>query len=164
MQSGIDIRTATMADSRTVARLLRELDDHHVRMRPDVFQAFDDDTYQTERIRRFVQQDDASLFLAASDSKVVGLATVRISHPAAVPMLRPVKRAYIDDLVVNSGYQRLGVARMLIDHVSAWARSRELQAIAINVWRDNQAGMGFFTSNGFAAQCQQMELKIDNSI
>ncbi len=71
------IRTATMDDYPAVCRLLRELDDHHVRIRSDVFQPFDDPIQQRKRITRFVNDDDAELFVAEISPDIVAVATVR---------------------------------------------------------------------------------------
>ena len=50
MQTGLTIRTATMDDFAEIRELLHELDDHHVRILPEVFQPFDDPTRQRDRI------------------------------------------------------------------------------------------------------------------
>ena len=163
MPAKLTIRTATMDDYPAVCRLLHELDDHHVRIRPDVFQPFDDPVRQRERIARFVNAADAEMFVAEINTEMVGLATVRISDNPDAPMFRPGRRACVDDLVVKCEFQGLGIAKRLLDCVTEWTQSQELQCININVWNDNKAGLSFFTTNGFTPRCQQMELRIDKA-
>ena len=155
------IRTATMDVYSAVCRLLRELDDHHVRIRPDVVQPFDDPIQQRESVTRFVNGDDGELFVAEINPDIVGLATVRVSDNPDAPMFRSGRRASMDDLVVNREFRGLGIAKMLLDRVIEWTQSRELQCLGLNVWNDNKEGLSFFTTNGFAPRCQQMELKIE---
>ena len=121
-----------MDDYPAVCRLLHELDDHHVRIRPDVFQPFDDPIRQRERIAQFVNEDDAELFVAEINTDIVGLATVRISDNPDAPMFRPGRRASMDNLVVNREFRGLGIAKMLLDRVTEWTQSRELHCIDIN--------------------------------
>ena len=152
-----------MDDYPAVCRLLRELDDHHVSICPDVFQPFDDPIQQRKRVTRFVDDDDAELFVAEINPDIVGLATVRISDNPDAPMFRAGRRACIDDLVVNREFRGLGIAKMLLDRVTEWTQSRELQCIEINVWNDNKAGLSFFMTNGFTPRCQKMELRIEKA-
>lgn len=157
------IRTAAMDDFGTVCQLLQELDDLHVRIRPDVFQQFDDPEGQRERIARFVDGNDAELFVAELQTGIVGLATVRIYDNTDAPMFRPGRRACMDNLVVNQEFRGMGIGKMLLDRITEWTRSRELQCVDMNVWHDNQAGLSFFTTNGFTPRCQKMELRIDKA-
>lgn len=150
-----------MDDYEAASRLLGEVDDHHVRLRPDVFQPFDDPEKMRERVAGFVENDDAEILVAEIDSKVVSLATVQIHNNPDAPMFRPGRRAIMSDLVVDRGWRRAGIGRMLLDHVAEWTRSRGFTALGLNVWNANEEGLAFFTANGFAPRCQQMELRIE---
>lgn len=155
------IRSATTEDYAAISRLLCELDAYHVRLLPEVFQPFDDPKWQHERIGQFIDQDDAQIFLAEIGKDIVGLATVQITDNAHAPMFRRVRRARMDNLVVERKFQRLGIGKTLLDHVAHWAQSRGVPCIDINVWNDNSAGMAFFAAQEFTPRCQQMELRID---
>ena len=163
MPTELTIRTATLDDYPAVCQLLHELDDHHVRIRPDVFQPFDDPTRLRERIARFVDEDDAELFVAEIHTDIVGLATVEISDNPDAPMFRPGQRACIDDLVIRRESRGQGIGKLLLARVTEWTRSRKLQCIDINVWNENKVGTSFFKTNGFEPRCQRMELKIDKA-
>lgn len=163
MPTGHTIRTATMDDFAELCQLLHELDDHHVRILPDVFQPFDDPKRQGNRLARFLEEDDAELFVAESSTGIVGLVTVRISETPDAPMFRPDRRACIDDLVVRNESRGQGIGKQLLARVSEWTRSRKLQWIDINVWHANTAGASFFKANGFEPRYQRMELRIEKA-
>lgn len=148
-----------MDDCPAVYRLLHELDDLHVRIRPDVFQPFDDPEQQRERVAGFVDADDAELFVAEMDDSIVGLATVRVASNPDAPMFRSGRRALMDDLFVAPDQRRSGIAQMLLERIKEWTQSRDLPTLDINVWNANDSGVAFFTASGFAPRCQQMELK-----
>jgi len=152
-----------MDDYPAICPLLDELDDQHVRMRPDVFQPVGDSIRQRERIARFVNQDDAELFVAEINSTIVGLATVRVSPNPDAPMVRAGSCACLNDLVVKSEFRGSGIAKMLVDRVTEWTQSRKLPCLLINVWHDNKTALSFFTTHGFMPRCQQMELRIDKA-
>ena len=161
MSKLLTIRAATMDDFEAICPLLRELDEYHVRILPGVFQPIDDAELQRERIARFVENDEAELFLAASDDEIVGLVTIRIADMPDAPMFLPDRRACIEDLVVSSASRGQGIGKRLLAHVSEWARGRQLQSIDINVWSENKMGVAFYQSHGFQPRCQKMELRIN---
>ncbi len=161
--TGPAIRTATIDDFAAICRLLHELDNHHVGILPEVFQPFDDAPRQRDRIARFLDEDDADLFVADLHTELIGLVTVRISESPDAPMFQPDRRACIDDLVVRRESRGQGIGRLLLARVTEWTRSRELQCIDINVWNENTVGTSFFKTNGFEPRYQRMELRIDKT-
>ncbi|MGB0579591.1 MAG: GNAT family N-acetyltransferase [Limisphaerales bacterium] len=156
------IRSATMDDFGAVGRLLREVDEHHVHLRPDVFQPFDDPKAMRLRIAGFIENENAEMIVAEVESAIVGLATVQIhDHPDA-PMFRPGRRAIMSDLVVDPKSRRSGLGKTLLAVVVAWSRARGFESLGLNIWNANEEGLDFFTANGFLPRCQQMDLKIDS--
>ena len=163
MTGEVTIRTATMEDFTAVCQWLHELDELHVRLRPDVFQPFNGPTRPREVIAQFIDEDDGEIFLANVGNDIVGLATIQVRDRADAPMFWPRQNAVIDNLVVSQKFQRLGIGKKLLDCAVEWTRSRKIPRIDINVWSDNKTGMSFFTANGFTPMCQRMELRIDNA-
>ncbi len=163
MTGEVTIRAATMNEFSAVCQLLHELDNLHVRLRPDVFQPFKGPTRPREVIARFIDQDDGELFLAEVGSDIVGLATIQITDSPDAPMFRPRQNAVMDNLVVNQKFQGLGIGKMLLDCAVEWTHARKIPCININVWIDNESGVSFFTANGFTPLCQRMELRIDKA-
>ena len=160
MPPRVSIRAAGRQDAPAIRRMLQELDALHARIRPDVFQTCTNSEQLDARAFRFVDQDDAELFVADIEESCVGLAFVRVSPNPAAPMFRPGDRALIDDLFVEARHRRTGIARLLLERVSKWARSRGISSLGINVWNANGSGVSFFTSFGFVPRCQQMELQV----
>ncbi len=158
MPDEVTIRAATMADCDAVGRLLGEVDAHHVRLRPDVFQPFDDPAAMRERVSGFVDNDDADALVAETKDRIVGLATVQIHDNPNALMFRPGRRAIMSDLVVDPELRRSGIARQLLVCVTEWTRSRGFNSLGLNVWNANEEGLAFFKTNGFVPRCQQMEL------
>jgi ribosomal protein S18 acetylase RimI-like enzyme len=150
-----------MDDDDVVSRLLREVDELRVRLRPDVFPPFDDPDQMRERVAGFVEDADAEIIVAELGADIVGLATIRVHDNPDASMFRPGRFAIMADLVVVPEFRRSGIAKSLLDSALEWTWSRGLPGLGINVWNDNESGVSFFEANGFAPRCQQMELKIE---
>lgn len=150
-----------MADCDAVSRLLGEVDAQHVRLRPDVFQPFDDADAMRERVTGFVDNDDAEVLVAEMDGRIVGVASAQIHDNPGAPMFRPGRRAIMSDLVVEPEFRRSGIAKELLARVAEWSRSRGFKSLGINVWSANEEGLAFFIASGFTPRCQQMEMKIE---
>lgn len=163
MTREVVIRIATTDDCPAVCRLLRELDDHHIRIRPDVFQSFDGPTRPQEHLARFINEHDGDIFLAEVGADIVGLATIRIVDGPDGPMFRSSQSASMDNLIVTRDFQGLGIGKRLLDRAVTWSQSREIPSININVWIDNESGTSFFKASGFKPLCQRMELRIDSA-
>lgn len=166
MPNEVAIRRGTIQDFAAIASMLDELDAHHVRLLPEVFQRVDDSHWQRQRIAGFLDRDDAAIFLAELGQQVpsvAGLATVQITDSAPGPILRSDRRVRIDNLFVFPEFQRLGIGKALLDHVASWAQSRGAGHIEINVWHANTAGLSFFTNQGFTVRNQRMELRLDEA-
>lgn len=161
MTSEVTIRTATIDDFSAVCRLLHELDDHHVRIRPDVFQPFDGPPRPREHIAQLIDEHDSEIFLAEIGAEIGGLATIELTDSPNAPMFRPRPSAVMSDLVVNQKFQGLGIGKGLLDRAAEWTQSRKIACITINVWIDNETGLSFFGANGFTPLCQRMELRVD---
>ena len=163
MKGEVTIRAATIDDYSAVCQLLHELDDLHVRIRPDVFRPIRGSIRPREQIAHFIDADDGEILLAEVGTDIVGLATIQIMDRPSVPMLQPRQSAVMDNLVVSQKFQRMGIGKQLLDRAVAWTRSRMIPLIDINVWIENETGMSFFTANGFTPLCQRMELRIEQA-
>lgn len=164
MKDELTIRAATIDDYSAICQLLHELDDLHVRIRPDVFRPIRGPIRPREQIAQFIDADDGEILLAeVGTDMVVGLATIQIMDRPSAPMLQPRQSAVMDNLVVSQKFRRMGIGKRLLDCAVAWTRSRMIPSIDINVWIENEAGMSFFKANGFTPLCQRMELRIEKA-
>ena len=163
MTGELTIRAATIDDYLAVCELLHELDDLHVRFRPDFFRPIQGPSRPREQVAQFIDTDNREILLAVVCKDIAGLATIQIMDCPNAPMLQPRQSAVMDNLVVNQKFQRMGIGKKLLDCAVEWARSRRIRFIDINVWIDNETGMSFFQTNGFTPLCQRMELRIDKT-
>ena len=60
------------------------------------------------------------------------------------------KRANLMSMWVAPAHRRLGIGRMLVDAVAAWARTRNMLHLCLMVTSNNDHAMQFYQSLGFA--------------
>ena len=108
MTGEVTIRTATMDDFSAVCQWLHELDDLHVRLRPDVFRPFNGPTRSREVIAQFIDEDDGEIFLAEVGNDIVGLATIQVTDRPGAPMFWPRQNA-IDPSGAGSDLRAIGI-------------------------------------------------------
>lgn len=88
-------------------------------------------------------------FLAfADDGEPIGMIDAMIRNYAeGAPNLRA---AYVEDLWVEPGYRRLGVAAALLEAVENWARGQGLEWLGSDALFDNVESHAWHRASGFA--------------
>ena len=82
-------------------------------------------------------------YLAMDVGSAVGIA-------AGVRDRNDPKRANLMSMRVAPAHRRLGIGRMLVDAVAAWARAQNMLQLALLVTSNNDHAMRFYQSLGFA--------------
>ena len=84
------------------------------------------------------------MFVADSDSGVVGLVTVGHRHHFSGQ-----KDAYVGELVVAEAEEGRGIGRMLMQAAEGWARSQGLQYLTLETGAANGAARAFYAALGY---------------
>ncbi len=87
-------------------------------------------------------------FLAFADNgEPIGLIDARVRNYAeGAPNLRA---AYVEDLWVEPGHRRKGIAQRLLNEVEKWAREQKLDWLGSDAEMDNAASHDWHRSAGF---------------
>jgi aminoglycoside 6'-N-acetyltransferase I len=133
------LRAATVSDLPDLVRLTRAFYDE------EGFVASDDDI--RSRFGQFVAARDARIVVASSDGapRAFALTTLRL-------ILESGYVAETQDLYVDPGHRRNGVANALIEDAASWARARSASALEVVVapnGRDIAHLFRYYTSRGF---------------
>jgi GNAT superfamily N-acetyltransferase len=151
------IREAAPADASAIIALLEQADRLHVSLRPDLFQAGHRDAASVS----FGSQAGESEFLVAEDEGcIVGLAEIRVMSATAAPMFRPLRKAFVLNLVVDAQCRRRGIGSQLIRAIRDWAVQRSLDRVEVNVFAANSDAVRFYQQEGFAVQAHRLELPL----
>jgi aminoglycoside 6'-N-acetyltransferase I len=132
----VTIRAAAAADHAVWARLLSRL------------HAGTAEAELRDEVGRLAALDDPYVgFLAFAGDTPVGLIDARVRNYAeGAPDLRA---AYVEDLWVEPGFRRAGVARALLAAVEDWARGQGLRWLGSDTEPGNRASRGWHAAAGF---------------
>ncbi len=102
-----------------------------------------------------------SAFLVADEGgTVVAVAEIRVASSPAAPMFRPLRKAFVINLVVDGDRRGRGIGSQLLAAIREWALERSLDRIEVNVYADNVRAAEFYAKSGFVVQSQRLELRL----
>ena len=88
----------------------------------------------------YLHHPDKAIFFAYADEQRAGQIIVRKNWN---------HYAYIEDIVVDTGFRRAGVGGALLQHAVAWARARQLAGVMLETQNNNVAACRLYESCGF---------------
>lgn len=154
------IREARAEDYEDLCAIYKQLDDLHGTHHPELFQSPDGDIRAKEYIADAISDTCRALFVAVTDSKVVGFAECCILKSAQFPELRPRHWIQLDNIAVLHAYQKHHIGQMLLARVVEWAKSVEINRIELKVYAFNKAAIEFYSSSGFKDLNQSMYMDL----
>jgi streptothricin acetyltransferase len=88
----------------------------------------------------WIGNPDRAMFLAYLDEQVAGEMRISRSWNGF---------AYIDDIVVDRQFRRLGVGRELIEQAKQWSQAHGLAGVMLETQNNNLAGCRLYARSGF---------------
>jgi ribosomal protein S18 acetylase RimI-like enzyme len=143
----IEIRPVTLDDLPRVSELFGALHAYNATF-DKAFELSDEwPAHLTEALTRALDQPDALWVLAWDRDEAVGL-LIAETH-LEPPIFRRRYWLELSALYVRPSHRRYGVARQLVDHLTAWAEARGLDAIQLYVSAANAGARDFYARQGF---------------
>jgi ribosomal protein S18 acetylase RimI-like enzyme len=143
----VTVRRADAHDADSVLALMEELG------RPSVA---GDPSTQREVFLAHLERDDAVVFVAESNGRIVGAASFWVR-----PRLNWTNpEAWIPDLIVSSPHRRRGTARRLLDACTAEARARGCHVLRLESGPERAAAHRLYEAYGFRHFARAYELRL----
>ncbi len=156
----VRVRAAVPADGHVIARLLEQTDRLHASLRPDLFQIGDPATVRIDSTPNTASLAESAFLVADEGGTVVAVAEIRVASSPAAPMFRPLRKAFVINLVVDGDRRGRGIGSQLLAAIREWALERSLDRIEVNVYADNVRAAEFYAKSGFVVQSQRLELRL----
>jgi len=150
------IRFAEVRDIPGMIDLLQQVGEVHHKIRPDLFRS-GAQKYNEKDLEELLKDPARPIFIADIDGRVAGYAFCILQVTENSSVLCDRKVIYIDDLCVDEGHRRQGIAKKLYDHVLEYARGLGCDAVTLNVWYGNDA-LEFYEKCGMQFQKIGMEV------
>lgn len=155
---GLRIRPLRADDFEAARVLYMQVHALHAEIRPDIYAQAD--FFDRAFFEALSSPIDGTTLAAEADGRAVGLCALKWRTSPSIPLLQPRRFAFIDDLCVDTAYQRRGIGRMLMTAAAMLSRARGLQSVELNVWHFNQNALRFYESLGMTCMRMQLEMKL----
>ncbi len=150
----IQIRKAVSGDYDAVEKIMKQVQQLHIDLRPDIFCPVDTvlsrDEYEEE-----VQRE--CCFVAEIDGLVIGLASILYRH-VNVPHMVKRDVLFIETLAVDSSYRRLGVGKALLNYLIELKKEKNMDGLELQVNARNMNALKMYEACGFTMKSINMEI------
>jgi len=153
MMKEITIRPAGKGDYDRTNALLMQVQDLHVRLRPDIYQPVSG-ILSREEFSALAEQE--RILLAEADGEIAGLVWLSVRH-IENPIQKTRNVLYLDAMVVDEPFRRQGIARQLLAHVKCMAENG-YDGFELQVNAANDAARKLYAAFGFREKSINMEL------
>lgn len=151
------IRSAELRDIPRILELLRQVNNVHHDIRPDLF-VENKTKYEADELAALLVKPDAAIFVAEEAGGQIAGYLFSFLREAKGPNLVPRRSLYIDDLCVDAAARGQGVGSRLLEHAKSYAKSLHCQDITLNVWCGNDSALRFYENSGFVPKSSIMQL------
>lgn len=100
--------------------------------------------FDPDRVQAMVETPGVDLFLARDAGRIVGIATL-VTFPVLTGW-----RGIVEDVVVDHGARGRGVARLLLDAITAESTRRRLRTLDLTSRPSRESALRLYESVGFA--------------
>lgn len=153
------IRFARFEELEQVNVLRKQVNDLHVKNKPEVFKAgFPDalrnyvyDIFRDPRKRIVIYEKDGTL---------CGFAILNHITKPETPYMMERDYLDIDEFCVDEAYRRLGIGAELIGFIRDYAKSAGFDRVELNMWEFNEDALRFYEAVGFSTYRRYMEMKL----
>ncbi len=155
----ITIRFAKKDELEKVNTLRKQVNDLHVKGRPDIFRPGFCIEMQNHIYTMF-ESCESDIIVAVYDDNILGFATVEYILKPLSPYNLERKIYRICEFGVDKNHYRKGIATKLVDFIKQDAISKGYSKIELDVWEFNETAIEFYNAIGFKSYRKHMELTI----
>jgi len=144
------IRQAAEEDYQQLCTLFVDLDALHRQALPHLFRKAEGPARAKEFITSRLADENVATYVAENhDGQLVGFVQAELKDTPDIPIIVPRRFVRINDLVVKSQWQRVGIGRQLVDQAQQWAVEKGATEIELGVWEFNQEAAAFYKKLGY---------------
>ncbi len=151
------VRFAKEEDLKRVNELREEVNEVHVKGRPDIFKPGFNEELQNH-VYEIWNAENNDIIVAEQDGIICGYACVQFVDKPESPFMNARKFYAVDEFGVSKEFRRQGVATELIAFIKEDAKKRGLTKLELNMWEFNEGALAFYEAVGFKTYRRYMEM------
>lgn len=140
------IRKMLLEDYEEVKELFYEVHNLHLKNRPDIYK--DGNPLQLKYFEELLNDKENLNYVYILDNKVVGVITSYIKTTIDNDIIKSRRVCFIESLGVKENHQHQGIGKKLYEYLKNEIKSKNIDAIELNVWGFNQDAIRFYESLG----------------
>jgi len=152
----IAIRKAAERDYQALCAIIEQVDRIHRDALPERFRCSNGPPREREYILNAIRSPDIDLFVAQTESSLVGFVHVAIRNAPDIPILVPRRYAVVENLAVREEHRRSGIGLALMERAEEWARAKGATSIELNVYDFNKVAQRFYQDLGYEILSHRM--------
>lgn len=150
----IEINKACFEDYEDIIKIVEQVQQLHVQLRPDLYQQYHD-IITKSNFKNMVE--DECCFVAKDENQIVGVIIIQYRNDDnPVKVKRHV--IYIDTLVVDENYRNQGIGHQLLNYVKKLKKEKKMDSIELQVNAKNNRAYKMYQKYGFTMKTYTMEL------
>ena len=153
------IRRAKNSDAEDILELLKQVQNIHAEIRPDIFK-HGATKYNKNQVLSIIKNSQTPIFVCEQNDRVVGYAFCIVENVLETENIKAEKVLYLDDLCVDKTLRGVGIGKKLYEFVKESAKTLGCGKITLNVWEGNESAKSFYRNLGLTPLKTVMEQKI----
>lgn len=106
-----------------------------------------ENNFSKEQLTKELEHNHSEFYFALIENNVVGY--LKINYSAAQTELNDDNALEVERVYVRNNYHGKGVGQQLLDYAIQLAKQKNMQAVWLGVWENNQRAINFYKKNGF---------------
>lgn len=153
------IRRAEFSDSPALAKLFRELHEHHVKIAPDSHRMPFYGYFELSMESMLADEERYQIYTEELDGALTCYAAVQIFDRERAERT-PAKILYIEHFVVGEAHRRSGCGTRLFDYIRQVAKDNNCDCIQLGAAACNTSALSFYEKQGMTPRTIKLELKL----
>ncbi len=109
-------------------------------------------------LEELIKSDSAQVVVAVENEEIIAGGYAKIKD--AKPYLDHEKFAYVGFMFTRLEFRGKGLAKMILDNLTAWAKSRGLNEVRLEVYDENEPAIRAYEKAGFTKNMVEMRKRI----
>ena len=155
------IRKMKINDYESVQKLQHQAYVLHSNARPDLYIK----NANSFNFEYFVEQlnSKSTINLVYEENKeIVGILLAQYKKQSKVPFVRKRNVIFIDSVVVEKNYHKMGIGRRMMEYLEHIAKKKKVESIELNVYSFNKDAQKFYKALGMSEKSSIYEKKLRN--
>jgi len=156
----MEIRRATVKDTRLLAELNKTVQQLHAENRPDFFKPPQMTAELVAWYADLLAQPENNVYISEVDNEAIGYMVAKVVHRPENPFTYARNVLYIDEISINTKHQGKGYGKRLLLAAYDLAQTENINRIELGVLAFNIHAIEFYKRQGFRVYSERMELEL----